>query len=245
MFGNETGNENNTEKYSGNLTCNSEDNIFSDSFSYKKPEITFETEDKAIEEQEEKIFPAHKHIKTEDEKEFDIVREIYEWVEAIAYSLVIVVLIFTFLLRMVWVDGSSMNKTLYNGDRVIISNFMYEPKYKDIVVVTVDDSRFINKPLIKRIIALENQTVDFNRQTGKVIVDGKELEETYIAETTREFGNTNFPLKVPEGKVFVMGDNRNASFDSRYVEIGTIDVHHILGRVILRVYPFNKFGSVK
>lgn len=192
-------------------------------------------------------------IKNDANGQFNLTKEIFDWIESIAVSIVIVVLLFTFIFRMVWVQGHSMENTLQDNDRVIISSLGYEPKQYDIVVVNAENEKMLaerpdlkGKPFIKRIIATEGQTIDFNREKGQVIVDGKVLDEWYIKEAMTEFGDKPdmFPLTVKKDQVFVMGDNRNDSYDSRYELIGTIDKHKIIGKVIIRVFPFNKIGNV-
>lgn len=173
----------------------------------------------------------------------DFAREVFEWCEAIVFSLVFVVLIFTFVFRIVGVEGDSMMPTLYNDDRVIITHLFYTPKAGDIVVVTKPTS--IEKPIIKRIIATENQEVYIDFNTNEVFVDGNLLDEPYIAEPTRKKSDVDFPVTVPPGHVFVMGDNRNNSRDSREAQIGMIDERYILGKAVFRIYPFNKIGKLK
>lgn len=177
-------------------------------------------------------------------KERKAFQEVVEWLEAIVFSLVLVVLLFTFVFRIVGVDGNSMLPTLHGGDRVIISSFNYHPQNGDIVVVTQPNS--LNKPLIKRVIASEYQTIDIDFESGVVTVDGQVLQEDYILETmtAKGQGDVDFPLTVPEGKVFVMGDNRNDSLDSRYQMVGLIDERYLLGKAVFRIYPFNDFGKV-
>lgn len=170
--------------------------------------------------------------------------EVYEWAEAIVFSLVCVVLLFTFVFRIVGVDGHSMENTLQDKDRVIITRLNYTPKQGDIVVFPVKDPNVASMPLIKRIIAVGGQTVDIDFAKGVVKVDGKTLNEPYIKEPTYREGDVKFPIKVPAGKVFVMGDNRNNSLDGRFQEIGFIDVRDILGRAIFRIYPLGKIGPL-
>ena len=166
------------------------------------------------------------------------VKEIIEWVSSIAAALIFVTLLFTYVFRVVGVSGSSMNPTLSTGDRVIISGLFYEPKYGDIVVTTQSDED--DKPLIKRVIAVGGQTVKIDSESGDVYVDGKLLEESYISGKTFETGDMVGEIIVPEGEVFLMGDNRAISLDSRFNEIGTIDERHILGKVYLRIWPFSE-----
>lgn len=171
-----------------------------------------------------------------------VLAEIYDWVEAAVFALVVVVLMFTFIFRIVWVDGQSMEPTLSDGDRVIISHLFYKPRIGDIVVITQPNA--FNKPLIKRIIALSGQTVSIDYASSKVYVDGVALDEPYVSEAMEPRGDISFPYTVPQGFVFVMGDNRNNSGDSRYSSIGPVDERYILGRVVFRVYPFDGIGKM-
>lgn len=173
---------------------------------------------------------------------FEAKKEVFEWVEALVFSIVIVVLIFTFLFRVVGVDGRSMEPTLYDGDRLLISNMMYRPKAFDIVVLTDQTSQ--NKPIIKRIIATEGQTVNIDYSNGDVIVDDKILVEDYVSGPTATRGDVVFPVVVPKDKVFVLGDNRGNSLDSRYSDIGMANISDILGRAFFRIYPFNSIGGL-
>lgn len=180
---------------------------------------------------------------TEIKGYFDIKCELFDWAEALVTALSLIVLVFALVVRLIGVVGSSMYPTLNEGDQLIISNLFYEhPKQNDIVVLTKEN--FMEEPIIKRIIAVEGQTIDINFHTHEVSVDGVILDEPYIAELTERAEGMVFPQKVPEGCVFVMGDNRNNSTDSRDLRIGMVDNRYILGRVLLRVYPFSKFGNV-
>ncbi len=170
--------------------------------------------------------------------------ELFEWLETIAIALVAVVLLFTFVFRIVGVDGDSMMDTLYDGDRLIVSHLFYKPKAGDIVIITQPNA--VNKPLVKRIVALGGQTVDIDTERGLVYVDGKVIDEPYIKEPTVRIPSPplQFPYTVPEGKVFVMGDNRNNSLDSRSTAVGPIDERYILGKAVFRVFPLNRFGGL-
>jgi len=169
-----------------------------------------------------------------------IVREVYDWVEAAVVAVVCVVLLFTFVARLAGVHGKSMNPTLHDQDRLIITRLFYTPSRGDIVVVTKPNSQ--NEPLIKRVIAVGGQTVDIDFDLGIVFVDGKALSESYIADATCRSYDLEFPQTVPEGHVFIMGDNRNMSWDSRVAEVGMVDERYILGKVIYRVMPYGKRG---
>lgn len=174
---------------------------------------------------------------------FNLKKELWEWAKAIFFAAVIVFIVFNFIIQVVTVKGSSMEPTLENQDRLVISNLFYTPETGDIVVLS--DKTGLDEALIKRIIALPGQTVDIN-ENGEVLVDGKVLSEPYIAELIDEGhrGNMDYPLTVPEGTVFVMGDNRNHSTDSRFLEVGFVEEGEILGRVIFRLLPLDKIGTV-
>ena len=156
-------------------------------------------------------------------------RDLYEWVQALVCSVLVVVVIFTFVIRLIGVDGHSMVPTLQNGDRLLVLNSMLydDYKYGDIVVLRKDS--FLEDPIVKRVIAVENQTVDIDFSTGSVYVDGVLLKEDYINELTFLEEGTEFPLTVPKGSVFVMGDNRNHSSDSRDSRLGTVDTRYVIG----------------
>lgn len=173
--------------------------------------------------------------------------------EMMLISLLAVSLVFTYLLRITEVSGDSMSDTLQSGEKVIITSFCRNPKQRDIVVfyasaaVTFDEngdlqeSAGLRRNLMKRVIAVAGQTVDFDFAAGKVYVDGKELDEPYITGLTHSDQGAftgKYPVTVPEGYVFVMGDNRRASVDSRASELGFVAVDDIIGRVIFRISPF-------
>lgn len=167
--------------------------------------------------------------------------EIYDWVESVVFAVVCMILIFTFFGRNISVQGDSMLPTLHNEDRLIVSRFLYTPEYGDIVVVTQPNNR--NEPLIKRVIATEGQEVDIDFTKGIVYVNGIPLDEPYtMAPTTSQY-DVVFPQIVPEGKVFIMGDNRNDSWDSRDAGVGMVDERYILGRVLYRMLPWSNRGQ--
>ena len=164
-------------------------------------------------------------------------RDFYEWVQALVYSVLAVVVIFTFGVRLIGVDGRSMVPTLQDGDRLLVANPMFydDFKYGDIVVLTKES--FLTEPIVKRVIAVGGQTVDIDFDSGSVYVDGKLLNEDYINELTFTTDGTEFPVTVPEGSIFVMGDNRNHSNDSRDVRLGTVDTRHVIGKAMVLVFP--------
>ena len=164
-------------------------------------------------------------------------RDFYEWVQALVCSVLTVVVIFTFGVRLIGVDGHSMVPTLQHGDRLLVANPMFydDFKYGDIVVLTKES--FLAEPIVKRVIAVGGQTVDIDFDSGSVYVDGKLLKEDYINELTFTTDGTKFPVTVPEGSIFVMGDNRNHSNDSRDVRLGTVDTRHVIGKAMVLVFP--------
>ncbi|MBQ7838431.1 MAG: signal peptidase I [Clostridia bacterium] len=166
---------------------------------------------------------------------------IFDFVSIIALAIVAVALSFTFIFRTITVVGSSMYPTLRNGDRIILTAFYTEPEYGDIVVTSQPCEDPIPDVLVKRVIATEGQTVDIDFNQGIVYVDGAALDEPYIAELTRDREDFTGPVVVPEGHIFAMGDNRNASTDSRDDRVGFIREEYILGKALFRMLPFGQF----
>ena len=164
-------------------------------------------------------------------------RDAYEWVQALVCSVLVVVVMFTFVIRLIGVDGHSMVPTLQDGDRLLVLNSMLydDYKYGDVVVLRKDT--FLRDPIVKRVIATGGQSVDIDFDSGSVYVDGKLLQEDYINELTFLEEGTEFPLTVPEGSIFVMGDNRNHSSDSRDSRLGTVDTRYVIGKAVLLAFP--------
>lgn len=165
-------------------------------------------------------------------------KTVLSYLHDLTYLLCAILLVFLLLFRVVVVNGSSMNNTLIHGDYILLLNntFCAEPKYGDIVVVSKDSFKD-GEPIIKRVIATEGQTVKIIRTSlteSSVYVDGVLLDEPYIATPTK---NDNFSVTVSEGCVFVMGDNRAVSQDSRSAEIGQIDCREILGKALFLFLP--------
>ena len=130
-----------------------------------------------------------------------------------------------------------MVPTLQNNDRLIVVNSLLDDHYKQGDIVVLRKETFLPEPIVKRVVAVGGQTVDINFNTGSVMVDGKLLQEDYINALTLLQEGTQFPLTVPEGSVFVMGDNRNASSDSRDSRLGTVDTRYVIGRAVLLAFP--------
>ena len=169
--------------------------------------------------------------------------EVYDWIQCIIFALVFCVLLFVFAVRMVNVVGHSMVPTLEQSDKVVISNLFYHPKQGDVVVLR--KQTLMDEPIVKRIIATEGQTVDIDFDDGVVYVDGKALDEPYVNEPVHDRENFEGKITVPEGCVFVMGDNRNASTDSRDARLGCVDTRYIMGRVYFTLFPVKNIGVVK
>ena len=170
-------------------------------------------------------------------------RDIYDWIMSMMIALVACLALFVFCVRIIDVSGTSMLPTLKNEDKMFVSNLLYTPEAGDVIVFK-SDSYNPNKALVKRVIATEGQTVNIDFDNGIVYIDGVPIQEDYIAEVTTTKLDFIGPKKVPEGCVFVMGDNRNMSTDSRKAEIGMVDNRMILGRVYAVIFPIAEMGWV-
>lgn len=166
--------------------------------------------------------------------------EYFEWLESVVWAVVWLVVLFCLVARVATVSGISMQPSLENGDVLLVTGAWYFPKQGDIVVIT--QAQNPDEPLIKRVIAIEGQTVDIDSSTGAVLVDGQVLEEPYVKEAIQKQPELTFPQTVPEGRLFVLGDNRNHSLDSRAYQVGMVDSRYVLGKVRLRIYPFDRMG---
>ncbi|MBQ7071341.1 MAG: signal peptidase I [Ruminococcus sp.] len=211
-------------------------------------------ENKGLKEVDEKDIEKAAAAAPEDLKEppkVNVTDEVLDWLESFVFAMFIVILVFTFVFRIVLVQGDSMNSTLTNGDRLVISHLNYTPKRDDIVVVEAKTDYF-HKTIIKRVIGIGGDTVRINYNDNTITVNGSVIKDDHKKEvmldkfqffdTTYMIDDGVYEYKVPDGKIFVMGDNRNNSTDSR--RLGFIDNDMVLGKVVLRLFPFGSFGSV-
>jgi signal peptidase I len=169
--------------------------------------------------------------------------ELYFWLQALVLALVSVILCFTLVGRLIGVDGTSMLNTLHDRDMMIVRSIGYEPKAGDVVVLT--KKSFMTQPIVKRIIAVAGQHVEIDYDRGTVTVDGQVLDEPYIAERmTEPYWDNIKSVDVPENCIFVMGDNRNASGDSRAPSLGVVDTRYVIGEVLCVVFPVSHIGVI-
>ena len=195
-------------------------------------------------------------IAEEKQGSHNIASSIFDYFEVFVVSIITVLMIFSLFLRIARVDGGSMNQTLQNGESLVISDLFYEPKQGDIVVFHLCQENGYNQPIIKRVIATEGQRVVIDLTEKKTYIDGAELAEDYTYFNTDGYnisyfnsayldnsddGHWRYVVVVPEGKLFVMGDNRNGSTDSRSKSIGLVDKDTVLGKALFRISPFTIF----
>ncbi len=166
---------------------------------------------------------------------------VYDMAEMIIKVVVVMFLVMVFIVRPVNVDGHSMEDTLHDGDRLAVWSLGYTPQPKDIVIIS--HGAMLQEPLVKRVIATGGQRIRINYATGEVSVDGKILDEDYVKGKTIEARNPlpKSDFVIPEDYVFVMGDNREHSTDSRSVKVGLVPVNNIIGKAVCTIYPFNDF----
>ena len=171
-------------------------------------------------------------------------RWLYEWVQALVTVVLRAVVVFAFAARLVLVSGPSMRETLQDQDCLVVLNPLLCGSFDagDVVIIQRETFRD-GEPIVKRIIATEGQTVDIDFDAGVVYVDGAALEEDYIRQPTYLEEGLEFPCTVPEGCVFVMGDNRNDSDDSRDPDLGPVDTREILGQAVFLLYPGMTAGT--
>lgn len=183
-------------------------------------------------------------------KKTSFFKEAIEYLEIFVFAVAAVVLIFSFAFRICTVDGQSMENTLYEGENLLVSDLFYTPERGDIIVF--HQTKTLNEPIVKRVIATEGEHVSIQYENGYMEitvtdVSGKEtvLEEPYVRYTDSPLYSAPLSVTVPEGKLFVMGDNRNNSQDSRASSIGFVDERRVLGKVLFRFSPLNRFGAVQ
>lgn len=173
---------------------------------------------------------------------------VYSWLQPLVLALAVLILLSIFVGRIIGVDGRSMLPTLHNRDMLVLQSLGYKPAQGDIVVLT--QRSFSDKPIVKRVIATGGQTVDIDYDANTVTVtdqDGSSrvLDEPYLGEPMRRpISLSNTHIEVPEGSICVFGDNRNNSTDSRFPSVGTVDERCVIGRAVLILLPFQRFGVI-
>ncbi|MCI9402847.1 MAG: signal peptidase I [Oscillospiraceae bacterium] len=182
--------------------------------------------------------------KAEEKGSFKL--DLFFWMQALIGALVFLILTFTLVGRVIGVVGGSMLSTLHEGDLLLLQSVGYTPKQGDVVVLR--KSSFMTEPIVKRVIAVAGQHVQVDYATGQVYVDGEALDEPYINEVMVDPLDpleTVLDVTVPEGSIYVMGDNRNHSSDSRDERLGTVDTRYVLGRALWILTPFDHFGAIE
>ena len=174
--------------------------------------------------------------------------ELFEWLQMVMVCVLGAVIAFNLVVRLSVVDGQSMDPTLEHGELMLVWSLGYSPKQGDIVILNKTTADFLDEQaIVKRVIALEGQTVDIDYGEGVVYVDGEALEEDYILEEMYLPGSGHMQqthFEVPEDEIFVLGDNRNGSTDSRDNRLGTIHEDYVLGRAVAAIWPMEKFGLI-
>jgi len=194
---------------------------------------------------EEKHTPEQPQLTKAEEFKLDL----FFWLQALVMALVVLILLFTFVGRIISVDGTSMLPTLHHKDMMLLRSIGYTPKQGDVIVLTKDFSYHTDAPIVKRVIAVGGQHVRIDYEESKVYVDGEPLRETYTLDRIMYEPPAGAELSiqeltVPPDSVFVLGDNRNDSSDSRHIELGAIDNRYILGKVVMVLFPFKNFGLI-
>ena len=182
--------------------------------------------------------------KDKDKETKKILKTLYDIFEVLATVTVAVTLLYAFAVRLQIVDGSSMLNTLHDGERLLVSDTLYEPTRGDIVIVHKIDADPYDRPIVKRVIATGGQTVDIDFDTWTLTVDGEVVEESYRwLDPSRKTLRCAYalPVTLGENEIFVMGDNRNNSADSRTMELGPVDVRCVVGKAFARIAPASAF----
>lgn len=170
--------------------------------------------------------------------------DLYFWLQALSTALVFLIAVFTLVGRIISVDGNSMYPTLHHRDMLLLQSAGYQPRSGDVVVLTKAFD-MVTDPIVKRVIAVGGQQVDIDYDANTVAVDGRVLNEPYLGEEMLPPGYEHIDhISVPENCIFVMGDNRNHSSDSRYVSLGVIDQRYVLGRALCILFPLEHFGPI-
>lgn len=171
-----------------------------------------------------------------------------DWTEELVVAIVLIAAVFTFCFRVITVSGTSMVPNYADGDRILMVNRFTPPKQGDVVVII----NVLQDPIIKRVIATQGQTVDFDYEKKAVLVDGQAVDETAFGLENgiteypyASFQLLEFPQTVPEGCIFVLGDNRAVSEDSRYQVVGMVDQRDVLGKALFRVFPLRRIGPAR
>jgi signal peptidase I len=185
-------------------------------------------------------------------------RDVCDWFESLIVSVTAVIFVMVFVARINQVYGISMQPTLVEGDRLIVIPLYGMPRHGDIIILEAANlpnsvTGQMGEPIVKRVIGLPGDEIFIDSESGEVFRNGERLEEIYIMEKIApdKTGNRNYPLIIEDGQIFVMGDNRNHSTDSRfsagegvYYYVGCVDMGNIIGKAVLRIYPFNVFGGI-
>lgn len=181
----------------------------------------------------------------------DLPHNLYYWLQTLVFAVTCIVLLFTFFGRITRVDGSSMVDTLHDGDLLLLRSIGYHPRQGDVVVLNKTavrtDPLLHGEAIVKRVIATGGQSVYIDYDAGVVYVDGTPLDEPYILEQmqvrTGPYSGQTL-IQVPEGEIFVMGDNRNGSTDSRHELLGTVDERYVLGRALCILFPLTRVKTL-